>query len=202
MSDGPSRRNEPKMRCWRVLLASVFFLALMAIQAHARDDFFENSYDIVIGIGNYTNKHWQTLAHAKKDGIAIADFLVGQGYRVYDLYDEEATRTNIMTIIGEEIAPRLTEHHRVVVFFLGHGTTMTIDTVKLPVKRYSQDDGTTNYGTWISMTEMREASRQMTAARHQLFIFDFALLGASLQRKGLFLGDQRGLSSLCREDIQ
>ena len=62
----------------------------------------------------------------KKDGIAIADFLIGQGYRVYDLYDEEATRTNIMTIIGEEIAPRLTEHDRVVVFFSGHGTTMTI----------------------------------------------------------------------------
>jgi uncharacterized caspase-like protein len=163
-------------------LIGMMFSTFSIYQASAGERLFEDSYALVVGVGHFANKHWPTLTHARKDAEGVAQFLALQGYDVYEIYDENATRTNILTVLGEQIAPELTEDDRVVVLFSGHGETRTISGEDFGyIIPY---DGDQRYGTWISMTEMREASRQMTAARHQLFIFD-ACYGGQFAAKGV-----------------
>jgi hypothetical protein len=162
-------------------LVAALLLTLAALPAQARDNLFAASYALVIGVGKYSDRYWPNLPYANKDARGISAFLVDQGYQVYELYDEKATRANILTALGEQIAPKLTEDDRVVVFFSGHGATRTIGGEDFGY--IIPFDGGQHYGMWISMTEMREASRQMAAARHQLFIFD-SCYGGQFATKG------------------
>jgi uncharacterized caspase-like protein len=155
---------------------------LSILQASADEKFFANSYALVVGIGQYADRYWPNLACARKDAEGMSEFLKPQGYHVCEVYDESATRTSILTVLGERIAPELTEGDRIAVFFSGHGQTRSIGSEDFGyIIPY---DGGQRYGTWISMTEMREASRQMAAARHQLFIFD-ACYGGQFAAKGI-----------------
>jgi Sulfatase-modifying factor enzyme 1/Caspase domain len=170
------------MSCRLGSLVIGFCLALTTQSAHAGETLFNHNYALVIGIGSYADRYWPHLAYARRDAEGMAAFLKSQGYEVYELYDGDATRTNILTALGEQIALKLAEQDRVVVFFSGHGATRTVGVEDFGyIIPY---DGGQRYGTWISMTEMREASRQMSAARHQLFIFD-SCYGGQIGIKGV-----------------
>lgn len=117
----------------------------------------------------------------------MADFLEGQDYEVATLLGEEATRENILWTLSEEIAPKLTGHDRVMVFFSGHGETREVGW-----RDYGYIipyDGTDRFPSWISMAEMREVSGQLLKARHQLFIFD-SCYGGAIGRKARNLTEE------------
>ena len=161
-----------------ILLMACF--ACLASPTRAADHLFGKSYALVVGIKAYASGYWPTLSHGIKDAEAIEAFLETQGYEIETLYDEQATRENILWKLGGEIAPKLTGRDRVLIFFSGHGETREVGW-----RDYGYIipyDGTDKFSSWISMAEMRELSQQMLKARHQLFIFD-SCYGGSIGRK-------------------
>jgi hypothetical protein len=87
-------------------MITLVLLSSMTLQARSEDKFFDDSYALVVGIGQYADNHWPNLAYAKKDAQGVAEFLELQGHHVSTLYDKNATRANILTIPGEQIAPK------------------------------------------------------------------------------------------------
>ncbi len=143
-----------------------------------KNEFYENSYAIVIGIDQYKDPKWAKLKHAVDDARDFATYLKNTGFVVSPLYNEEATREAILTKMVE-IARQLKKNDRVLFFFSGHGFTETINGKDwgyiVPV------EGTSGTATYISMDELKRHSQMMGTAKHQLFIMD-SCYGGSLGR--------------------
>jgi len=163
------------------ILATIFACQSAATMAAAA--LFERSHALVIGIDRYPDKAWPSLSYPVKDAKGMAAFLQTQGFEVTMLLDEEATRANIIDVINERLAPKLGDRDRVLVFFSGHGETKEIGGRDFGyVVPY---DGGESISSWISMDQMREISRQLSKAHHQLFIFDSCYGGQfAVPRKG------------------
>jgi uncharacterized caspase-like protein len=134
------------------------------------DEFFANSYAIVVGIDNYPSPHWPKLNYAVADARAIARYLGAQGYEVITLYEQQATKQAILAAMQNTLAPRLKTSDRVLVFFAGHGETETLGGKDRGyIVPY---DGAKQSAGFISMEDLFAESSYMGDARHQLFIID------------------------------
>ena len=166
----------------KLFLVILFITTLLTSAGEAATRLFDKSYALVVGIDEYDTSYWPALSYGKKDARAVGKLLEDQGFEVSMLLGKEATRDNILWTLSEEIAPKLTGHDRVVVFFSGHGETREVGWRDYGyVIPY---DGTERFPTWISMAEMREISAQMLKARHQLFVFD-SCYGGSIGAKAV-----------------
>ena len=170
--------------CYIVAL-SLFLNSIGVANSTASQNYFLSSYALVIGIDSYENaSYWADLPYGWKDALAIANILQEQGYEVTTLTNEEAARENILWTLSSEIAPKLSGRDRVVVFYSGHGETGEVGWRDFGyIVPY---DGTDQFPTWISMSEIRELSEHMIRARHQLFIFDSCYGGSIGQKGGTF----------------
>ncbi|MGI9419917.1 MAG: caspase family protein, partial [Geminicoccaceae bacterium] len=161
-----------------------------ALPASAASSLFSKSHALIIGIGRYDSNAWPSLDYAKKDARAMASFLKDQGYEVRTLLDSQATRVRILRELSDYLENRLEPNDRFVFFFSGHGETK---------ERSGRDfgyivphDGGDDVGNWISMAELRDISRQLDKARHQLFLLD-SCYGGEFAVKGM-------LSSISERD--
>ncbi len=149
---------------------------------------YRESWAAVIGIDDYQS--WPKLRYAVNDAQAVRDVLI-QKYRfkpenVFALYDKDATRENILSLLGDKLAnPDMVKHDdRVFVFFAGHGATR-----KLPSGRdlgyiIPVDAGVTDYqGQAISMSNFQDISEAIPA-KHLLFVMDSCYSGLALTRGG------------------
>ena len=163
---------------------------------------YRESWAAVIGIDEYQS--WPKLRYAVNDAQAVRDVLI-QKYRfrpenVFTLFDKDATRENILSLLGDKLArPDLVKHEdRVFVFFAGHGTTR-----KLPSGRdlgyiIPVDAGVSDYqGQAISMTNFQDISEAIPA-KHLLFVMDSCYSGLALTRGGGGLGAQNYLMEIAR----
>lgn len=164
----------------------VFFLPLSLLLSPAAlgqtAGLYGESYALVVGVDEYPHPEWSKLPFARRDAEAMAQLLQSQGFNeVLTLYDQQATRTAIISTLEDHIAPKLQDQDRVVVFFSGHGATQ-----HLAGNSYGYlvpHDGNSSPSTWLSMTTLREISEKLGTAKHQLFILD-ACFGGSIGRKG------------------
>jgi tetratricopeptide (TPR) repeat protein len=130
---------------------------------------FAHSYAVVIGIDNY--QYQPHLAYAVKDARAMAQYLRSQGYtEIIELYDRLATKNNILEAMQNNLAPKLRDQDRVLIFFAGHGYTELLGEIDrgyiIPF------DGASKSAGYISMDELANLSSYMGKAKHQLFIMD------------------------------
>ncbi len=132
--------------------------------------FYGRSYAVVVGVGRYPSSQWKDLAYARKDAQGMAGLLRRQGFEVIDLYDEKATRKAIVSVFEDYLAPRLSKHDRVLVFFSGHGDTQTLGGKDFGY--LVPHDATGSRGSMISMETLRNLSDKMGAAKHHLFVID------------------------------
>jgi len=164
-------------------MALMFILAVpCSLVAQERDPLFARSYAVVIGINGYTHSKWPKLNYALKDAQGFSAFLREQGFEVIELYEDEATKSAILSSIEDKLVPRLTADDRVVVFFAGHGETRAVGSVDrgylVPV------DGTDSYASLIPVTQLHDLSELMGVARHQLFVLDSCFGGLAAMRAG------------------
>jgi formylglycine-generating enzyme required for sulfatase activity len=145
----------------------IFLIAMTQI---AQAEFYENSYALVIGINKYPSTKWQNLKYAIGDAQGMAKFLEDQKFKVFTLYDQQATKTAIIAKMEDFLAPRVKKNDRILFFFAGHGHTEFLG---------GQDwgyivpyDGGDSRATYISMEEIRTLSDKMGTAKHQLYIMD------------------------------
>ena len=88
---------------------------------------YHESWAAIIGIDDYIN--WQKLQYAANDAQGVKDLLI-QKYsfkpdHVFTLLNGEASRKNILSLLGDKLGdPTMVQHEdRVFVFYAGHGAT-------------------------------------------------------------------------------
>ncbi len=124
-------------------------------------------------------------AHARvfvvKFVSCVAKRLEAQGYIVTSLYDEKATKHNILMAFVDSLSDKLQTNDRVVVFISSHGTSKTTASgTRGYIVPYDGSDCPSD----ISDAELKDASDEMKAARHQLFIIDACYGGLMITRSG------------------
>ncbi|MDL1968886.1 MAG: caspase family protein [Deltaproteobacteria bacterium] len=77
----------------------------------------------VIGINDY--RHVKKLDYARNDASAFADYLRTnldiQADHLFELYDGQATKRNIQSLLGTQIRSKAGHEDTVIIFFAGHG---------------------------------------------------------------------------------
>ena len=137
-----------------------------------------NQWLFVIGINTYIE--WPHLSTAVKDAKALKDVLLKRyyfnEYHVIELYDEEATRRNILAKL-RYLTRRVGPEDSVVVFFAGHGgaSSTTREGSWIPVEGSVNDRS-----SWITNQEISNYLKtDAIKAKHVLLIVDSCFSGSS-----------------------
>jgi hypothetical protein len=138
--------------------------------------FYDKSLALVIGVDDY--QYLPQLRNAFNDAQGMERLLTDLGFTVYTLYNQKATKNAIQNMISDKIANKASKDDRVLVFFAGHGQTRELSDGELgyivPV-----EGKTSQYGTFISMTNLRDWCR-LIPAKHLFFIMDSCYSGLGL----------------------
>ena len=168
---------------------------------------YRESWAAVIGIDDYQS--WPKLRYAVNDAQAVRDVLIQKYHfkpeNVFALYDKDATREKILSLLGDKLAnPDMVKREdRVFVFFAGHGATR-----KLPSGRdlgyiIPVDAGVSDYqGQAISMSNFQDISEAIPA-KHLLFVMDSCYSGLALTRGGAAMsGTMNYLQEIARREAR
>ena len=147
-----------------------------------RRPLYRRSYALVVGIDDYASEHWPNLKYAVRDAQGVATYLESRGFEVATLYNEEATARAIAIELRHQLAPKLEAEDRVIFFFAGHGHTEQLN--GRPFGSLVPHGGGEYSADYLSMDRLRELSRMMGRAKHQLFIVD-ACYGGLLAKRGV-----------------
>ena len=138
----------------------------------------------VIGINTYIE--WPRLQTAVNDAQSLRNVLLERYHidpaHVVELYDEQATRRNILSKL-RYLARTLGEDDSLVIFYAGHGhlDSITKEGSWIPV-----ESGTKDAAAWISNHDIRQyLHADATKAKHILLISDSCFAGD-------FFRDHRG----------
>ena len=168
--------------------AAISCLLMLFASASFADDppnYFEKSYAIVVGITDYkVPDAWKRLEYAEPDAKEIAALLAERGFEVTRLLGREATKGAILATMEDQIAPRLGENDRVLFFFAGHGTQRVLSNEQTGYLVPYDGKGSSDYSSFIRLSELNEMSTTMGQARHQLFILDSCFGGLAAERSG------------------
>jgi len=137
---------------------------------------FSRSLAIAIGIDQYAHGI-PPLGTAVNDARRVADVLVSQhGYETIALFDADATRARIVTLLKEELPARVGPDDRVCFYFAGHGVALPGDQgpngYLLPVDAARGDET-----TYLYMPLVHDALVALPC-RHMLVILDSCFSGA------------------------
>ena len=149
---------------------------------------YRESWAAIIGIDTY--QAWPKLSYAANDARAVRDLLIKKYNfkpdHVFGLYDKDATRENILSLLGDKLAnPDMVKREdRVFVFYAGHGATRHLASGRdlgyiIPV-----DADLSHYeGSAISMSNFQDIAESIPA-KHLLFVMDSCYSGLALTRGG------------------
>ncbi len=189
----------PGMRSRNFLVLLALVLLGLVPPAASQPTLKGNAWAVVVGINDY--KTARRLRFAVADASAVADLLTRQGFTVTTLYNQQATRANILQEIGTNLLNNVGPEDRVLIYFSGHGMDLQKGQAArrgflLPVEGNEQNMD----ATAIRMGRIRELAGAMPA-KHVLFIVDACYGGiGGLRSKGKtsFVTNQR-LEDLTRE---
>ncbi|KOR29397.1 hypothetical protein TI03_02400, partial [Achromatium sp. WMS1] len=155
-------------------------------------------YGVVIGIDKYPHSH---LNYAVNDARAFASYLktnlgLDQNH-LFELYDQQATLTNIKRVLGVDLWRKAKPEDTVLIFFAGHGAPEQdpanpngdgFAKYLLPV----DVDTTSLYSTAFPMDEISNIFQRIRAKR-VVFFNDSCFSGASGGRTILMPGIRSGI---------
>jgi peptidoglycan/xylan/chitin deacetylase (PgdA/CDA1 family)/TolA-binding protein len=167
---------------------------------------YRESWAAIIGIDDYLN--WQKLQYAAHDAQSVKDLLI-QKYNfkpdhVFTLLNGQATRQNILSLLGDKFGDPTTVQHedRVFVFYAGHGATRRLASGRELGYIIPVDADLTDFeGTAISMTNFQDISEAIPA-KHVLFVMDSCYSGLALTRGGVSLPSQNYLNEISRREAR
>lgn len=153
-----------------IFLSFLIFIVELPIHVLNAQQIYTNQYAVVIGIDDYNPKYFNKLGYAKSDAVAIEKLFMELDFIVHSLYNSEATKTNILSLLEDHLAITLHKNDAVIFFFAGHGATRELGNQDWGYLIPS--DANDKLATYISMTELRTLSEKMGNAKHQAFILD------------------------------
>ena len=154
-----------------------------------RDDIYDDSWAVIIGIDKYDNL--SNLDYAVADAEAVKDMLINKfDYKeenVRLLLNEDANRTNIVKVISD-VSLKAGENDRILVFYAGHGETMPLPEGGEMGYLVPIDGNQDNLlASAIPMDDLKRLSN-MSKAKHMLFLVDACYGGlAAVGSRGLEL---------------
>jgi peptidoglycan/xylan/chitin deacetylase (PgdA/CDA1 family) len=166
---------------------------------------YRESWAAIIGIDNYAN--WQKLQYAVHDALGVKDMLIQKyGFKpdhVFTLLDAQATRQNILSLLGDKLGGATVQREdRVFVFFAGHGATRKLASGRELGYIIPVDADLTNFeGSAISMTNFQDISEAIPA-KHVLFVMDSCYSGLALTRGGMPAFSQNYLNEISRREAR
>lgn len=143
---------------------------------------YARKFAVLIGIDRYA--FWPGLEFAKNDALAMETFLKKQGYQTILLSDKEATRDNMLKVLGYQLPAQVGANDAVVIYFAGHGHTETLigggkEGYIIPVDAQMED----SFLSAISMQQLKSITRRIKA-KHILFLMDSCYSGTGFTRAG------------------
>ena len=152
----------------------------------------------VVGISRYSKM--SSLEGAARDARETAELLRTLGFdEVFELYDEDATRSRILELLGNTLRAKTGPEDLAFVFFAGHGATETLPNgakrgFLVPTEGTSEDA----YVSGISMETVADLSNRL-AARHVYYAVDACYSGGlvATPREGV-----RGLGERANRSVQ
>ena len=178
----------------------------LVVAAAPASQVYRESWAAVVGIDDYEN--WQKLSYAAHDAQAVKDLLI-QKYsfkadHIFTLLDKDATRQNILSLLGDKLANAdMVKHEdRVFVFYAGHGATRKLASGRELGYIIPVDADLTNYeGSAISMTNFQDIAEAIPA-KHLLFVMDSCYSGLALMRGGGVAASQNYLNEIARREAR
>lgn len=149
-------------------------------------ELYEKSWALVIGINRYTKggKDFPNLSYAVSDAQRVAARLKEMGFEVTLLLDQDATRTNILLALGDDIGRTAGDNDRILFFFAGHGATKERPDKSTMGYILPYDyDPQRHTATAISVQQLREIS-SLIRAKHMLYLMDSCFSGGMLTSRG------------------
>lgn len=135
---------------------------------------FERSWAVIIGIDDY--QHIGKLKFAVSDAKAVKRLLQDKyGFaadNIVDLYNAQATREKILSVLGDELPHKIGERDRLMVYFAGHGETYLNNGYLIPVD-YRQGKYRSSA---VSMTELKDILKDIKA-KHIYLVLDACYSG-------------------------
>ncbi len=155
----------------------------------ALDSVYHQSYAVIIGISAYDK--FPALEYALKDARAIEKKLQSLGFQTTTLLDRQATRDNILKILGDELPRKAQRNDRVIIFFSGHGRTEeTADRKQMGYMIPVDADIRNVRSTAISMDQLRVFSQRL-GAKHVIYLIDAGVAGPELGKSGTLSPGER-----------
>jgi len=159
---------------------------------------------LVVGIGRYADPQYD-LSYARSDAEAIAELLDNEfGFdQVWELYDKDATRQNVIQYFEQDLQ-RMDEDDGLLIFFAGHGITVTSAIGDNRGFLVPHDGDPKEPYSNLSLTSIRDDYLPMIPAKHVFLIVDSCYGGLAL-RDVVTAEEPRGiddavLSELTRRD--
>ncbi|MDD5771907.1 MAG: caspase family protein [bacterium] len=122
---------------------------------------FGQSWAVVVGIDDYQKVG--KLKYAVNDAKAVKQMLQDKyGFaedHIFTLYDNKATKSGILQILGDELPYKIGDRDRLLVYFAGHGESSLDNGYLIPVD-FRQGEYRV---TAISMTELKDILKDIKA---------------------------------------
>jgi hypothetical protein len=146
---------------------------------------FGQNYAIVMAISDYRSRSaFDNLPSAVVQAKGLTTVLQKQGFQVKELYDANATKANFEHYLWE-LNGRLREDDRVLVYFGGHGFTMTDELGNKQGFLVTSDATKTNMlDKGILMNNVAAQYEILLKARHVFFVLDACFAGLAARDPG------------------
>ena len=142
---------------------------------------YDKSWAVVIGVDRYEN--WPKLKFAVRDAKAVASFLRERGFSVFELYDRDATKQQIVDLIAEKLTDSgmIGEGDRVFIYFAGHGDTQLEEGYLMPVEALVQKSYESKA---IPMYQLKRLIGKIPA-KHLYLVLDACFSGMFFAKRGV-----------------
>ena len=153
-------------------------------------NWYESQYALVVGINRYEfDTH--SLINAVNDGHSVAGLLKEMGFEVYELYDAQATREEILSTINK-IKIKAGKKDNFLFYFAGHGKGISLENGKrlgyiIPYNakiNFNKDEIMELDKQAISLEALRNYACDIPS-RHVAFLLDSCFSGLVFNRRGI-----------------
>ncbi|MFL6510666.1 MAG: caspase domain-containing protein [Nitrososphaera sp.] len=139
---------------------------------------YRKSWAIVIGINNYASTTEVPLDNAVNDAVELGNLLRDIGFEVRELYDENATKENITSLLADDLINEVEDTDRILIFFAGHAITKKNKGDKSNSGYIIPYDGTSSkISSLIEFDDLVRKTAKRLAAIHILFMLDCCFSG-------------------------
>ena len=168
-----------------ILVWSGINLYMSSVEAKSKSTWYKNSYALIIGVNQYTHG-WPKLESARSDAESMEQELRRRGFKVFTLYDDQASKRNILRVLQTDLPPLIKPDDRLIIYFAGHGQTQTTPK-KSKVGYIVPSDGEVyksqdQWHSYLSISELKAVLQKHIQNKHALMIFDSCFSGLMFTR--------------------